>query len=132
MGRGGFSEIIAQNVGTIFVNTWEARLGVLFYIITDRSRQFSELSKIIGFHRLRTTSYHLQANGLIERAHRTLKAAIIARKEPWLSVPSIVLLGIRIRHKRIDLLAIYSSNVVLCASYKTVNVTRITMRYQTW
>ena len=42
----------------------------------------SELLKVTGFHRLKITSNHLQTNGLIERTHKTLKTAIIARKEP--------------------------------------------------
>lgn len=62
---------------------------------TKESELFSELSKIIGFHILPTTSYHLQTNGLIKCAHRTLKLAIIAKKEPWLSALPIVL-GIRV------------------------------------
>ena len=55
------------------------------HLVTDRGRQFEselfkELSSLIGFHRLRTTSYHPQSNGIIERTHRTLKTAIMARK----------------------------------------------------
>ena len=94
------TEITAQTIAEAFVNTWITRYGVPLHVVTDRGRQFeselfAELAKIIGFHRLRTTAYHLQSNGLIERAHRTLKTAIMARGESWLSALPIVLLGIR-------------------------------------
>ena len=94
------SDITAQTVAEAFVNTWITRFGVPLHVISDKGKQFEselflELSKIIGFYRLRTTSYHPQCNGLIERAHRTIKAAIMARKESWISALSIVLMGIR-------------------------------------
>ena len=95
------TEISAKAVARAFVEIWISRFGVPLHIVTDRGTQFeselfAELSKIVGFHRLRTTSYHPQSNGLIERAHRTIKTAMIARKESWLSALPIVLLGIRI------------------------------------
>ena len=91
---------MAQTVAEAFVNTWITRFGVPRHVISDKGKQFEselflELSKIIGFYRLRTTSYQPQCNGLIERAHRTLKAAIMARKESWISALPIVLMGIR-------------------------------------
>lgn len=93
-------EISAASVAQAFVNTWISRFGVPLYVITDRGAQFEselfrELSIIIGFHRLRTTSYHPQSNGLIERCHRTIKSAIMARKENWLLALPVVLLGLR-------------------------------------
>ena len=94
------TEISAQSVASAFVTGWIARFGVPLHVITDRGTQFeselfTELSKILGFHRLRTTAYHPQCNGMIERTHRTLKTAIMARKESWLKALPIVLLGIR-------------------------------------
>ena len=95
------TEITAASVATAFFNTWISRLGVPLHLISDRGSQFeselfAELSKIIGFHRLRTSSYHPETNSLIERVHRTLKTAIIARKESWLSAMNVVLFGMRI------------------------------------
>lgn len=94
------SDITAQTVAKAFFSTWISRFGVPLYVVTDRGAQFeselfAELSKITGFHRLRTTSYHPQSNGMVERLHRTLKAAIMARKESWIEALPVVLLGLR-------------------------------------
>ena len=67
--------------------------------MTDRgaqfeSEQFQGLSSLTGFHRLRTTSYHPQANGMIERQHRKLKTAIMACEQNWLDALPITLLGL--------------------------------------
>ncbi len=47
--------------------------------------------------RFRTTSYHPMSNGLVERFHRHLKAAIMAQPDPtnWTECLPLVLLGIR-------------------------------------
>ena len=77
------------------------RFGTLLRITTDQGRQFesqlfTELSNIIGSNHLRTTDYHPQANGLVERFHRQLKAAISCHAtERWTEVLPIVLIGIR-------------------------------------
>ena len=94
------SDITASTVAVSFLNIWISRFGVPLHVITDRGSQFEselfqELSHIVGFHRLRTTSYHPQMNGIIERTHRTLKAAIMARKQNWIDALPIVLLGMR-------------------------------------
>ena len=93
-------DISASSVATAFVNAWISRFGVPLHIVTDRGSQFESelfhnLSQIVGFHRLRTTAYHPQSNGMVERLHRTLKSALIARKESWLKALPIVLLGLR-------------------------------------
>ena len=93
-------DISAAIVAHAFMVTWISRFGIPLYVITDRgthfeSELFRQLSRLVGFHRLRTTSYHLQCNGLIERFHRTLKTAIIARGESWLTALPVVLLALR-------------------------------------
>ena len=70
------------------------------YLITDQGRQFEYelfkiLSKKIGFHRLRTTAYHPQTNGLIERFHRALEQSLMARGGNWVDELSLVMLGLR-------------------------------------
>lgn len=94
------AEITASTVATAFLNVWIARFGVPLHVVTDRGTQFEselflELSKLVGFHRVRTTAYHPQTNGCIERAHRTIKTAITSRKQSWLDALPVVLLGIR-------------------------------------
>lgn len=94
------TEITASSVAFAFVQTWISRFGVPLHVVTDRGSQFEselfrELSSFTGFHRLRTTAYHPQTNGIIERTHRTIKTALMARKENWLQALPVVLLGIR-------------------------------------
>lgn len=93
--------ITAKSIAHAFIKGWISRFGVPLFVCSDRGAQFEselfkEMSNLIGFHRIRTTSYHPQSNGIIERFHRTLKAAIIARKQEWLASLPIVLLGLRL------------------------------------
>lgn len=95
------SEITALAIASAFFNAWVSRFGVPLYVVTDRGTQFeaelfSHLSKLVGFHRMRTSAYHPQANGMVERCHRVIKTAIMARKQEWYSALPAVLLGIRL------------------------------------
>ncbi|XP_076061557.1 uncharacterized protein LOC143037308 [Oratosquilla oratoria] len=68
------------------------------HIDIDRGSQFeselfSKLSSIIGFHHMSTTSYHPQANGMIEHFHHSLKSALRVRQDNWFYSLPIVLLG---------------------------------------
>ena len=74
----------------------------LLTVTTDRGAQFesqlfTSLLKFLGSTRIRTTSYHPCANGLVERFHRQLKAALYAQANPlnWLQNLPLVLLCIR-------------------------------------
>lgn len=54
------------------------------------------MSSLLGTRHLRTTSYHPAANGLVERFHRQLKAAIKCHAdESWTDALPVILLGIR-------------------------------------
>jgi len=70
-------------------------------ITTNQGRQFEsqlfhELSRLLGIDHLRTTAYHPQANGIIERWHRALRAAIMCKnRENWPQKLSLILLGMR-------------------------------------
>jgi transposase InsO family protein len=95
------SSITAESVATAFISTWVSRFGVPLYVVTDRGAQFeSELfntvSSAVGFHRLRTTAYHPQCNGKIERAHRTLKAILRARGNNWQTELPLALLAMHV------------------------------------
>lgn len=81
-----------------FISMWIARLGITLHIITDRgnrfeSELFQELSKVGTFYRLRTTVYHPQINGFLERLHCTL-ITTMTHKESQINVITTVLLGI--------------------------------------
>jgi hypothetical protein len=79
-----------------FLNGWICNYGVPQHIMTDQGRQFesslfTQLSKNLGFVRLRTTSYHPQSNGKIERFHRKLKTSLIAAGPDWLKkLPTVL------------------------------------------
>ena len=93
-------DISAKTVAFYFLHGWISRFSTPLYLLTDRGPQFEselfyELSKIIGFHRLRTAAYRPATNGLIERSHRTLKAAIMAKRQEWLTSLPVILLGVR-------------------------------------
>ena len=61
---------------------------------------FHSLAKMCGIHSSRTTAFHPADNGLVERMHRTLKAAIICRaQERWTEALPLVLLGMRTAFK---------------------------------
>ena len=71
-------------------------------IVTGRGRQFEShlwknLMSFIGSKWARTTAYHPQTNGMVERFHRQLKCALKAQTNAnlWIEVLPLVLLGIQ-------------------------------------
>jgi len=75
-------DITAATVAFAVYNSWISRFGVPESIVTDQGTQFesqlfTELSQLLGFQRLRTTSYNPKCNGMLERWHRTVKSAIM-------------------------------------------------------
>lgn len=96
--------ITAEAVAKALLNTWITRYGIPLRITTDQGRQFESdlfrsLCRTLGIHHLRTTAYHPQANGMIERFHRTLKAALACTGKNWASNLPIVMLALRNTHK---------------------------------
>ena len=74
-------DVSAETVAQAFVSNWVSRFGTPPLITTNQRRQFestlwSQLMKILGTHRSRTTVYHPSATGLVERLHRQLKAGL--------------------------------------------------------
>jgi hypothetical protein len=96
------SEITAETVARQFLTHWVANFGVPTVVTTDRGAQFEsqlfhELTCLLGTKRIRTTSYHPSANGMVERLHRQLKAALMAHGDTihWVDTLPLVLLGLR-------------------------------------
>ncbi|GFX22285.1 hypothetical protein TNCV_2951261 [Trichonephila clavipes] len=94
-------DITAETVAEAFFSSWVSRFGTPAILTTDRGRQFESslfkaLSKLLGVQKCRTTGYHPQANGMIEKLHRPLKSAIKCHAtERWTEVLPIILLGLR-------------------------------------
>lgn len=95
-------DISAETVTKIIIEGWIARFGCPVKLTSDQGRQFesalfSELMKYLGIDKRRTTPYHPQSNGMVERWHRSLKAALMARLDhkTWVEELPIVLLGLR-------------------------------------
>lgn len=94
----------AKTVAKVFWDTWVARFGSPLMIVTDQgsnfeSSLFREISQMFGIKVQHTTAYHPQSNGMIERWHRTLKAALCCRLQQaptsWTQHLPAVLLGLR-------------------------------------
>lgn len=71
-------DITAETVAKYLFSEWIAQYGTPARITTDQGRQFEaelfkldiRLTQLMGSTHLRTTAYHPQANGMVERLHR--------------------------------------------------------------
>ena len=96
----------ASTVAEALVSNYIARFGVPLELTSDQGSQFEsllfqELTKLLGIHKIRTTPYHPQSNGIIERFNRNLKEILIARgnTDNWSEELPLVLLGVRTAFK---------------------------------
>lgn len=97
-------DITAETISRVIYDGWISRFGCPKKLTSDQGRQFeshlfSALMKLLGINKLRTTPYHPQSNGAVERWHRSLKAALTARlcniSSSWVTELPTVLLGLR-------------------------------------
>ncbi|CAB0007951.1 unnamed protein product [Nesidiocoris tenuis] len=68
----------AQTIADTFFSGWISKFGPPQYLVSDQERSFEsslfrQLAQLLGIEVRHTTAYHPQCNGLIERAHRTIR-----------------------------------------------------------
>ncbi|XP_033760751.1 uncharacterized protein K02A2.6-like [Pecten maximus] len=73
----------AQTVATIIVEEVVARFGVPQYIHSDQGKQFEgklfrEMCQLLHINKTRTTPYHPQSDGMVERFNKTLASMLSA------------------------------------------------------
>ncbi|XP_015123609.1 uncharacterized protein LOC107045763 [Diachasma alloeum] len=93
-------DIRTETVVRALLYHWIARFGVPLRITSNRGGQFiadiyRRLTEMLGIRRKLTTPIDPQANGLVERLHRQLKAALRCHGDSWYDVLPLVLLGLR-------------------------------------
>ncbi|XP_051166838.1 uncharacterized protein K02A2.6-like [Leptopilina boulardi] len=94
-------DISAETVTRALYDNWISRFGFPDVITTDQGTQFESrlmksLVSLLGCKKIRTTAYHPASNGMIERWHWSVKAAIMCHANPtWTRSLSTVLLGLR-------------------------------------
>ncbi|GBN15378.1 Gag-Pol polyprotein [Araneus ventricosus] len=91
----------AKTICRAIVDTWISPFGCPFVITSDqgsqlRSSMFVEFTRMLVIQKIKKTPYHPISNGIVERFHRLLKAAIKAHEDDeWSELIPIILLGIR-------------------------------------
>jgi transposase InsO family protein len=92
----------ADSCASALVTFWVSRFGVPNRVTSDRGPQFASavwaaFCKQVGIKHIMTTAYHPQSNGMVERVHRQLKAALRSRNcgADWAEHLPRVLMGIR-------------------------------------
>ena len=116
--------ISATECASVLFHGWIARFRVPAIITSDRGAQFtsslwSAVCSLLGIVHNKTTAFHPQANGMVERFHRQLKNSLRARlaAADWYNHLPWVLLGLH-SAPREDLAssaaeAVYGSDLVL-------------------
>lgn len=74
----------AATIAKLLVEEIVSRHGVPAEILSDRGRTIlsglmKEVGELLGFHRVNTTAYHPQTDGLVEQFNRTLTTTMLAK-----------------------------------------------------
>ena len=132
-------EITAEATIEAFVSGWIQYFGCPLSVVTDQGGQFTgylwkNLMSVLGIRHATTTSYHPQANGLVENLHRRLKDALRMQKFPdmWYFNLPIVLLVLRTTLKEDFPLSpaelVYGQDLRLPGEFKTQNMPSVLQR----
>lgn len=98
----------AESVARAIFQHWISIYGCPSIITTDRGPQFqsqlfTEFTNLLGARHISTTAYHPCSNGLVERFHRQLKAALTSigatNQSSWIDNLPFVLLSLRTQVK---------------------------------
>ena len=95
-------EATSKSCAEAFLNNWISRFGVPEFITSDRGTTFTSdlwknLARLMGCRLNFTTAFNPESNGMVERFHRSLKQALIARcsNADWYYQLPWTLLGLR-------------------------------------
>lgn len=82
------TSISAPVVAEAFIENWVYRWGPPVVLHSDKGTQFESnllenVCKIMGTRKSRTTAYHPEGNGSIERFHRSLKDRLRCSQKHW-------------------------------------------------
>jgi len=125
------SSLSAADCAAVFCSAWVARFGAPEHLTTDRGAQFTSalwaaLLSLLQIKPIRTTAFHPQSNGMVERFHRRLKAVLVARcaAADWVAHLPWTLLSLRTTpHEKSGLSpaeAVYGSALTLPAQFPIV------------
>ena len=91
----------AATVARLFVSEFVCRFGAPESLHTDQGRNFEstlvkEMCRLLGIHKTRTTPYHPQSDGMVERLNRTILAMLsistAEHERDWdLHLPAVML-----------------------------------------
>jgi len=99
-------DISAPSCARALIRGWVSRFGVPIDITSDRGRQFvsaiwKAMANCLNIKLQPTTAYHPQANGMVERLHRSMKNTLRAKLSAnhWMDDLPITMLALRTAHK---------------------------------
>ena len=94
----------AKTVAEALVNNFTSRYGTPISIHSDQGRNFEstlfhEVCRLLGICKTRTTAYHPEGNGMVERFNLTMGAVIRSligdKHENWDKIPPLTLMAYR-------------------------------------